>query len=86
MQNDVRVGGYGEYRLGAGKGFTDIIAAFVGTGIGGCLIMRGQVVTGSTGNAGEIGHIIVKANGPVCGCGAAAAWRPSPAGPRSSAG
>jgi glucokinase len=69
VQNDVRVGGYGEFRLGAGRGFNDIIAAFVGTGIGGCLVMGGQVVRGSTGNAGEIGHIIVKAGGPKCGCG-----------------
>ena len=70
VQNDVRVGGYGEFRLGAGVGFRDILAAFVGTGIGGCLILGGQVITGATGNAGEIGHIIVKANGPKCGCGA----------------
>jgi glucokinase len=70
VQNDVRVGGYGEFRLGAGMGFRDLIAAFVGTGIGGCVILRGQIVTGSTGNAGELGHIIIKANGPMCGCGA----------------
>jgi glucokinase len=70
LQNDVRVGGYAEFRLGAAKGCTDVIAAFVGTGIGGCIISRGEVLAGSTGNAGEIGHIVVKANGPQCGCGA----------------
>jgi glucokinase len=70
VQNDVRVGGYAEFRLGAGRGYRDIIAAFVGTGIGGCLISGGELVTGSTGNAGEIGHIIIKAGGPRCGCGA----------------
>jgi glucokinase len=70
VQNDVRVGGYGEFRLGAGRGFRDIIAAFVGTGIGGCIILGGEIVTGSTGNAGELGHMIVKAGGPRCGCGA----------------
>jgi glucokinase len=69
VQNDVRVGGYGEFRLGAGRGHTDLIAAFVGTGIGGCVIVDGKVVNGSTGNAGEIGHICVKAKGPRCGCG-----------------
>jgi glucokinase len=69
VQNDVRVGGYGEFRLGAGRGYRDLVAAFVGTGIGGCLILRGEVVTGVTGNAGEIGHIVVKAGGPRCGCG-----------------
>jgi glucokinase len=68
--NDVRVGGYAEFRLGAGKGYRDIIVAFVGTGIGGCLIRHGEIVAGSTGNAGEIGHMIIKAGGPPCGCGA----------------
>ena len=69
LRNDVRVGGYGEFRLGAGRGYKDIMAVFVGTGIGGCFIKSGEVVTGSTGNAGEIGHIIIKAGGPACGCG-----------------
>jgi glucokinase len=69
VQNDVRAGGYAEFRLGAGRGYHDIIAAFVGTGIGGCVIQDGAIVTGSTGNAGELGHIVVKAGGPRCGCG-----------------
>lgn len=70
VQNDVRVGGYGEFRLGAGVGFNNLIAVFVGTGIGGCLVQDGRIVEGVTGNAGEVGHIIVKAGGPKCGCGA----------------
>lgn len=70
VQNDVRVGGYGEYKLGAGRGYQDVIAAFVGTGIGGFIVQDGRVVTGSNGNAGEIGHIVVKAGGAKCGCGA----------------
>jgi glucokinase len=70
VQNDVRAGGYAEFRLGAAKGHSSMIAAFVGTGIGGCVILDGQIVSGVTGNAGEIGHMIVKANGAVCGCGA----------------
>ena len=69
VQNDVRVGGYGEAKLGAGRGYHELVAAFVGTGIGGCIIRDGQIVTGVTGNAGEIGHLIVKAGGPKCGCG-----------------
>jgi glucokinase len=69
VQNDVRVGGYAEFRLGAGRGYRDLIAAFVGTGIGGCVIQGGEIVTGATSNAGEIGHIIIKAGGPRCGCG-----------------
>jgi glucokinase len=70
VRNDVRVGGYAEYRLGAARGYRDVIAVFVGTGIGGCLIQNGEVIAGSTGNAGELGHMIVKAGGPRCGCGA----------------
>jgi glucokinase len=69
VQNDVRVGGYGEFRLGAGRGLRDLIVAFVGTGIGGCFIKDGAIVKGFTGNAGEVGHIILKAGGPKCGCG-----------------
>lgn len=70
VNNDVRVGGYGEYVLGAGRGHSDVLSAFVGTGIGGCLILGGKIVQGATNNAGEIGHIVVKAGGPRCGCGA----------------
>jgi glucokinase len=69
VRNDVRVGGYAEFRLGAGRGFRDIIAVFVGTGIGGCLIRGGEIIAGATGNAGELGHMIIKAGGPRCGCG-----------------
>ncbi len=70
VQNDVRVAGYAEFRLGAGRGYRDLIVAFVGTGIGGCIILGGEIVTGSTGNAGEVGHTVVRAGGPQCGCGA----------------
>ena len=69
LQNDVRVGGYGEFHLGAGRGHSSLLAAFVGTGIGGCVILEGKVLDGATGNAGEVGHIMVKANGPTCSCG-----------------
>jgi glucokinase len=69
LRNDVRVGGYGEFRLGAGRGYKHVLAAFVGTGVGGCYIVDGKILEGTTGNAGEIGHIMVKANGPLCGCG-----------------
>ncbi len=69
LRNDVRVGGVGEFQLGAGRGTRNMLAAFVGTGIGGCVIVDGKVVEGSTGNAGEIGHIVMKAKGPKCGCG-----------------
>ena len=66
-----------------GRGYRDVIVAFVGTGIGGCVIQRGEIVAGATGNAGEIGHMIVKAGGPRCGCGAGVASKLWPARPPS---
>ena len=69
LRNDVRMGAYGEFRLGAGRGLRDILVAFVGTGLGGSLILDGKVVEGRLNTAGEIGHTIIKANGPECGCG-----------------
>ena len=69
VRNDVRAGGYGEFKLGAGRGYTNLLAVFVGTSIGGCVIVDGRVVDGATGNAGEVGHVVLKANGPECGCG-----------------
>lgn len=67
--NDVRVGGYGEFHLGAGREYRNMLAAFIGTGIGGCVIVDAKVLEGATGNAGEIGHIPLKSKGPLCGCG-----------------
>ena len=69
LRNDVRAGCYAEWKLGAGQGMDNLIGAFVGTGLGGCVILNGQVIEGKNGNAGEIGHIKAKPNGRQCGCG-----------------
>lgn len=69
LQNDVRSGCYAEWKLGAGKGMDNLLGAFVGTGLGGCLIINGQMITGKNGNAGELGHIKAKPDGRQCGCG-----------------
>ncbi len=69
VENDVNAGAIGEHVLGAGKGTSDMVGVFVGTGIGGGLILRGQLFGGFRGAAGEIGHIIVEKDGPRCGCG-----------------
>lgn len=69
LENDVNAGTYGEYVRGAGRGFRELIGLFPGTGIGGGLILNGRLYRGATGNAGEIGHMIVKIDGPRCGCG-----------------
>lgn len=69
VDNDVNMGVYGEYHFGAGKGYRNVIGIFPGTGIGGGLILDGKLFRGTTGNAGELGHIIVEIDGPRCGCG-----------------
>lgn len=69
IENDVNLGTLGEHALGAGKGFDDVVGIFVGTGIGGGLILGGRLWQGSHKTAAEIGHMILLADGPVCGCG-----------------
>ncbi len=69
VHNDVDSGTYGEFRLGAGKGAKDLVGIFPGTGIGGGVILGGKLRTGFRGAAGEVGHVIILADGPVCGCG-----------------
>lgn len=69
VDNDVNVGTLGEYAFGAGQGVKNLVGIFVGTGIGGGIILDRQLYHGINKTAGEIGHMIVKANGPRCGCG-----------------
>jgi glucokinase len=69
--NDVNCGALAEHRLGAGRGCDDLLAIFVGTGVGGGLVLGGSLVAGSRGYAGEIGHVTVVGgpDGRPCGCG-----------------
>ena len=69
VDNDVNVGTLGEHVFGAGRGIQNVVGIFVGTGIGGGIILQGELFHGASKTAGEIGHIIVKAGGPRCGCG-----------------
>jgi len=69
VENDANVGTLGEHRRGAGRGVSDILGIWVGTGIGGGLILDGQLRRGPTGYAGEIGHTVVVKDGRMCGCG-----------------
>lgn len=68
--NDVEIAAIGEQKFGAGKGCNDFVCVFVGTGVGSAIIKDGKIITGATGTAGEIGHIIVDLNGRQCSCGA----------------
>jgi len=69
VENDVNMGLYGEYCFGAAKGRRYVAGFFLGTGIGGALILDGKLYRGFSGAAGEFGHICLEYNGPACGCG-----------------
>ena len=69
LLNDVRSITYGEWRFGAGQGVDTMAVFAVGTGIGGGLVINGQLHLGLGGTAGELGHTTIDFNGPRCGCG-----------------
>lgn len=69
LDNDANVAAMAENRFGAGKGVENMLYMTVSTGIGGGIIINGRIYRGSHGNAGEIGHMTIKPDGPPCGCG-----------------
>ena len=69
IENDVNLAALGIKHFGVGKDIEDLLVVFVGTGIGGGLIFRGKMHRGASYTAGEIGHMIIQPNGPLCGCG-----------------
>jgi len=69
VDNDANAGTLGEWMFGAGKGVNDLLYVNIGTGIGGGIISGGNLVRGWRNLAGEIGHMTVKPDGPVCTCG-----------------
>ncbi|HUX11740.1 MAG TPA: ROK family protein [Spirochaetia bacterium] len=69
LENDVNAGTYGELRRGAAVGYRHVIGLFPGTGIGGGIVIDGKLYRGATGGAGEIGHMIIQLDGPLCGAG-----------------
>jgi glucokinase len=69
LLNDVRSITNGEWRFGAGRGVDTVAVFAIGTGIGGGLVINGQLHLGIGGTGGELGHITIDFNGPRCGCG-----------------
>lgn len=69
LANDVNCGGLGEATYGAAKGAASAAAAFVGTGLGGAIILAGRLINGAHGFAGEIGHVPAPFDGATCSCG-----------------
>jgi glucokinase len=68
VDNDVRAAVLGEWKRGAGRSYRDFLGVFVGTGVGGGLVLEGKLRLGH-GAAGEIGHTLVKDGGRRCTCG-----------------
>ena len=69
LVNDASAAALAEHRLGAGRGMDNLIYITVSTGIGGGIVMGGQLYLGSSGAAGEIGHMVIDSGGPECYCG-----------------
>ncbi|QKV94312.1 ROK family protein [Streptomyces sp. NA02950] len=69
LAHDVRMGGLAEGRIGAGEGADRFLFVSVGTGIAGAIGIGGRIDPGAHGSSGEIGHVVVRPGGPVCGCG-----------------
>ncbi len=69
VTNDVRAAMWGEWLFGAGRGVEDLLCVFIGTGIGGAIVCGGKPLEGCSNTAGEIGHMTVDLDGPLCNCG-----------------
>ncbi len=69
IENDANAGAVAEQRVGAGRGSNHMVLVAVGTGVGGGLILNGNLYHGASGGAGEVGHMTVDPGGAICGCG-----------------
>jgi len=69
VENDATAAAVAEHAFGAGKGVLHMLYLTIGTGIGGGIIIYGRPYRGKSGAAGELGHVVVQADGPPCGCG-----------------
>lgn len=74
VENDATATAYGEWRAGAAHGARNALIVTLGTGIGGGLVVGGELQRGANGFAGEIGHMVVDANGVECVCGRRGCW------------
>ena len=74
LDNDANCAAWAEHRFGSGRGTRHFLAVTLGTGIGGGIVIDGKPYRGAHGVAGEIGHMLVDPEGPVCGCGRRGCW------------
>lgn len=68
-ENDCNAGTLGEFALGAGQGSKTLVGLFVGTGLGGGIVIDGKLITGENRMAAEVGHMVMVVDGRACGCG-----------------
>jgi glucokinase len=66
LDNDANVAALAEHLYGAGRGADDMVMLTIGTGIGGGLVLNGELYRGSTGAGAELGHTVIQADGPPC--------------------
>lgn len=69
LENDGNLGALGEWAYGAGAGYGSVLYVTVSTGVGTGLVTDGEIFGGNRGFAVELGHTVIEASGPVCGCG-----------------
>jgi glucokinase len=69
VENDNNAAAWGEFRFGAGREAKHLLFVGLGTGIGGGIVIHGQLLRGAKGAAGELGHVTLQATGPRCACG-----------------
>ncbi|MGH3354890.1 MAG: ROK family glucokinase [Nocardioidaceae bacterium] len=74
VENDANAAAWGEFQFGAGHDVDDLLLVTVGTGVGGGLVLDGELYRGAFGVAAEIGHIRVMPGGHLCGCGNRGCW------------
>jgi glucokinase len=70
LENDATAAALGEHRFGAGRGSRHMLYITISTGVGGGIIIDGEMYRGASGAAGELGHVVIDMNGPPCRCGA----------------
>jgi glucokinase len=72
--NDADAAALGEFYFGAARGVRNFIYITLSTGIGGGIVIDGKIYTGAIGAAGEVGHMTIDDNGPICNCGSRGCW------------
>jgi glucokinase len=74
IENDANAAAWGEFTFGAGEDVDDLLLVTVGTGVGGGIVLTGELHRGAFGVAAEIGHVRVVPDGLLCGCGNRGCW------------